>query len=367
MALYVGITIWFFFLLLLGLRPDSVQVAETWPKLPEDKKIRRNYYIVSALALASFLFLWFLTAFRSSEIGNDTFNYMVVYKYAVLDGLDYGSVVEVGYQLLNILIGKFVKLDFHLFLIVMAILMYGGVGVYIFKYSRNTAVSVCLFFGCFFSVFASMLRQGLAMIIVLYGYQLLKNRKRIPAAILFLLATAIHLSALVSFLLFVDLKLFQKKWFVFPLAIACAIFSRSGLMVTLVDAIVPKYTHFFTSKYASTGWLAITYYLLFYGVIYYLISESITEENRQDRIVALNFTLLLVFTAFGYAVNIFDRVAKYFLLIGLTEIPNMLYRGKVKHFRLWLLGICAVTMIMFILVLIYRPGWNHLYPYEFWK
>ena len=40
--------------------------------------------------------------------------------------------------------------------------------------------------------------------------------------------------------------------------------------------------------------------------------------------------------------------------------------GKIKHFRLWLFGICIVYLAFFIATLIYRPGWNHLYPYEFW-
>ena len=74
----------------------------------------------------------------------------------------------------------------------------------------------------------------------------------------------------------------------------------------------------------------------------------------------------MILTAFGYAMNLFERAGEYFLLIAVVELPNMLYRGKVKSFRLWLFGICAVFLIVSVLILIYRPGWTHMYPYEFW-
>lgn len=365
MILFVCITIWLFVLLLLGLRPDSVFAAESWPKLPEDKSVRRYWLIISVLAFVTFLFLWFLTAFRSISIGNDTLNYVKMFELLFPNGVTKLYGIEIGYQLLNILILKFTRSG-HVFLIVMATIMYAGVGLYIYKFSKNPVVSLCLFFSCFFSVFLCILRQGMAMIIVLFGYQLLKRGKKILAALLFLLAASFHLTALVSFVLFLDFKVWKKQWFVFGLTILCAIISRFGLFSIAVEIIAPKYSHYFNTKYASTGWLAITFYLLSYAVFYFLISKSANEDCRSDRTVVTNFTFLLILTAFGYAINLFDRVGEYFLLIAITEIPNMLYRGNVKHFRLWLFCICSVMLIMFILVQIYRPGWNHLYPYEFW-
>ena len=364
MILYICLTIWFFILLLLGLRKDSILLAEIWPKLPEEKSIRRNHYIVSALVAASLVFLWFLTAFRSSAIGNDTENYLKMFNIFSA-GLSKEFRFEVGYQLLNYFISLFTH-DHHVFLIAMATIMYGLLGLYIFKFSKNPAVSLCLFYSCFFSFYTSILRQGMAMLVVLYGFQFLKNGKKIPAALLFLFATLFHRTAIVSILLLVDLKIWQKLWVVVGLTALCAAFSRLGLVKAAVDLIIPRYSYYFATEYASSGWLAISYYILLYLVMYFFVNRSFIEDYRPDRAVATNFALLLFFTAFGYALNLFDRVGEYFLLVGITEFPNMLYRGKVKHFRLWLLSICTVMLIMFILILIFRPGWNHMYPYEFW-
>lgn len=364
MALYYWITIWLFALLLFGLMPDSVCVAEIWPDRSREERAKRFKQIVFIISSASFLVLWFLTAFRSISIGTDTQNYVMYFNY-FSRGVDKSIGVEAGYQYLCYFISKITN-NSHTFLIVISTIMYGGVGPYLFKYSKNTAVSLCLFYSFFFSVFASILRQGIAMVIALYGYLLLKDGKKIAAALVFLLATFFHTTAIVCFLLFADFEFFKRQWLVLTLTVICAIISFSGVLKVAINTIVPRYTHYFEGMYASSGRLAITCYLLLYMAFYYLISRSLIADYKPDRVVATNFTLLLVLTAFGYAVNLFERAGEYFMLIAVAEIPNMLYRGKVKHFRLWLLGICAVTLIMFILILIYRPGWSHLYPYEFW-
>ena len=365
MLLYVGLTIWVFVILLLGLRPDAIKVAECWPNLPSNSVARRNNRIVTAFVLLTFLLFWFLTAFRSAQIGNDTTTYLYYFNI-YSKGIDKLRTFEIGYQYLNYFIGKLTA-DPHIFLVIIATIMYGGVVLYIQKYSKNTAISLCLFFCYFFSMFTSIFRQGIAMVIVLYGYQLLKNEKKIPAALVFLLATTFHTTAIVSFLFFLNTDLLKKKWVVFSLTAICGVVSSTGILNTIVSTFIPRYAHYFESRYASTGWLAVSYSLIIYLIWYFLINKSVDDEDKKDRLVATNFTFLLMFAAFGFSVNLFTRAGEYYLLIALVEIPNMLYRGKVKHYRLWLFGLCTFLLIMFLVTLVYRPGWNHLYPYEFWS
>ena len=364
MTLYFGISGLFFLLLLMGLRPDSIEAVESWPGLPAEKKARTNQYIVSFFSLILFILLWGLTAFRSKAIGNDTANYLM-YFALFSKGLDVSSYVELGYQVLNYIISKFTQ-DPHHFIIIMATVMYGGIGLYLYRFCKNPAIALCLFYSLFFSVYTSILRQGMAMVIALYGYQLLKDGKKIPAAILFAVASFFHNTAVLCFLLFLNFNILKKWWFVLGLTVLCAVISLTGVMKMVVNAILPKYTHYFEGQYASSGWLAISFFLFVYVVFYILICKSLDDNSKTDNVIAANFSLLLMITAFGYAVNLFERAGEYFLLIGISELPNVLYRGKVKNFRIWLFAIGTIYLIFFVLVLIYRPGWNHLYPYEFW-
>lgn len=365
MILYVELTLWIFIILIIGLRPDSIEVGECWPNMPEKPVARSNKRISDGITFITFASLWFLTAFRSAQIGNDTGTY--IYYFNIYSrGLDLTRSFEPGYQVLNYLIGK-VTTDPHIFIIIIATIMYVGACWYIYKYSKNPAISLCLFFCYFFSMFTSIFRQGIAMIIVLYGYQLLKAGKKIPAALLFLLATTFHTTAILSFLLFLNFEFLKKKRYVFGLAVVSAFISTTGVLNTVVNTVVPRYAHYFESRYASTGWLAVSYSLIIYIIWYLLISKSVNDSEKKDRVVATNFAMLVIFAAFGFSVNLFTRAGEYFLLIAIVEIPNMLYRGKVRHFRLWLFGLCTLLLVMFIITLIYRPGWNHLYPYEFWS
>lgn len=365
MLLYVGMTIWVFIILLMGLRPDAIKSAECWPDFPDNSVARSNKRIVTLLTMLTFLLFWFLTAFRSFQIGNDTTTYLYYFNI-YSKGIDKSRTFEIGYQYLNYFIGK-ITTNSHYFIIIIATIMYGGVVWYIYKYSKNISVSLCLFFCYFFSMFTSIFRQGIAMVIVLYGYHRLKEGKKIPAALLFLLATTFHTTAIVSFLLFLNTDFLKKKWFVLGMTAICGAISNTGILNTIVGIVVPRYAHYFESRYASTGWLAVSYSLIVYLIWYFLINKSVDDENKKDKIVVTNFTFLLIFTAFGFSVNLFTRAGEYFLLIALIEIPNMLYRGKVKHYRLWLFALCSMLLIMFIVTLLYRPGWNHLYPYKFWS
>lgn len=365
MLLYVGITLWIFFILLIGLRSDATEAAYYWPDQPKRLIAKSNKRISTFLTMTTFLFLWFLTAFRSSNIGNDTSTY--IYYFNIFSkGIDKSRTFEVGYQYLNYFIGKITN-DPHIFIIIIASIMYGGIIYYIYKYSKNSAISLCLFFGYFFSIFTSIFRQGIAMIIVLYGYQKLKEGKKITAALLFIIAMSFHTTAIISFLLFLNIDILKKKWIVLSLTLLCGLISSTGLFNTLFSGFLPRYTHYFESRYTATGWISVSYSLIIYIIWYMLISKSINKNNQEDRLVNINFILLLLFASFGYSVNLFTRAGEYFLLIAIVEIPNILYRGKVKYYRFWLFGLCTILLIMFIITLIYRPNWNHLYPYEFWS
>lgn len=165
MILYVGITIWISIILILGLRPDSIEAAECWPEQPSRFVVMSNQRIVDALVGATFLLLWILTAFRSIQIGNDTKTYIYYFNIYSKE-LDFSRTFEPGYQFLNYVIGK-ITTDPHKFIIIIATIMYGGVVGFVYRYSKNSAISLCLFFCYFFSVFTSIFRQGIAMIIVL--------------------------------------------------------------------------------------------------------------------------------------------------------------------------------------------------------
>lgn len=366
MFIYVALTLWMLLLTLIGTRRAAVSILDVLPNGCYGIITTRNQKVFKLIALATFVFLWFITAFRSEEIGNDTRNYIYYFKIFAESGIDLNRTFELGYQALNVLIGLFTT-DPHLFLIICASIMYIGAGRYLFQYSKNILVSLCLFFCCCFSFYTSVLRQGIAMIITLYAFQKLKQHKNIQAAVLILAAAFFHTTALIFFALYLKGLLINRRHIVYVVAIFGGILSMTGILNSILTAIIPRYEHYFYGQYASSGWLAVSYEVIRSFVFYCLISKACAKTQEEDSLVLMNFAFLLILNVFGYSVNLFTRASEYFLLVAMTELPNTLSLRRLKNARYWLLGICAVMLLYFIIVLVYRPDWNYLYPYRFWR
>ena len=143
------------------------------------RRVGWSYPALASMAFMALLFV--LTGWRSINIGNDTFNYVMYFNHYALGEFDFGG-MEIGYKLYCMFIGLFTK-DPHAFLIITAAISYIAIGVYIRRNSVDMTASVCLFFAIFFSVYTNTLRQALAMIIVLYAYGALKRRRYIRATV----------------------------------------------------------------------------------------------------------------------------------------------------------------------------------------
>ena len=366
MTLYILLSLWVFVLMIIGLRPDAESVIFFDPEHKPSSIAISNMKICSALASITLFILWVLTAFRSSNIGNDTATYISYFNIFSTSGVTSSRTFELGYQLLNVLIGKFTS-DPHVFLIIMASIMYLGITIYIKKYAKNILVSLCLFFCCFFSIYTSIFRQGIAMIIVLFAYQRIKENKRWIGLVLILLAVSFHSTAIIALLLLVRSKWIVDKRIVIIATVVGFAISQTNILSTVITIVLPRYAHYFTSRYAASGWMAVTYDLIRSSIFFWLINRVCKTDNKEDHLRLVNFALLIIFSTFGFSMNLFTRAGEYFLLIGVTELPNVLYEKQLKYKRMWLFGICLVSIVWFIVVLFLRPDWNHLYPYEFWR
>lgn len=321
----------------------------------------KKFNVLSAVLLC---FSWFLTAFRASEIGNDTQVYLDYFVRIRSTGVSGDYRIEYGFQFLCAIIGFFTA-DPQWLLIVCATICYLGVGVYIFKYSKNVFVSAVLIFCLCYSDFMNILRQDIAVIICLYAYQAIKSKKNICGIFLILLAFAFHKSALVA-LIFLLYRFFR---FNLKIAVMCVVvligFSISGLANKAVLLFASQYAGYFESQYAGTGWAAVSMSVLKGLALIFFFNSAYKGSKKKHNEVLMCLTFYTIFSSMGYIVNLFTRAAQYFLLPVITEIPNACCDGQIKHKKLWLCVICFALLSYFIIVLLLRPEWNHLYPYRF--
>lgn len=362
MILYITIAVVLFIILLIASIYQPNKILITQKQNSFERKIRCDRVFFCLIIV----FLWGLTAFRSRNIGNDTIPYLNYFTEIKKYGINRNYAIEIGYQYYCLFIGKITHHE-NAILIYTATLCYLGVGIYVLKYSDNILFSLVLTFCICFSMFTNILRQNIAMIICLYAYQNLKEKKYLWFVLLVLLATTFHTSALSVFLLAFN-RFHPKNIFaVFVFALVLLFLSATNRISSLLRKVLREYDSYFDGQYAHSGWLAVTYSLLS-AIVFYLISFfAYKSEINTKKLILMNFAMLVFMSCLGYSVNLFTRASNYFLLISVVEIPNAVMRYN-KSNKEWLTFATGFVMLLFFIVtIIFRPEWNHLYPYEFWS
>lgn len=365
MALYISIAIFLIAGMLLEFtaRRKEATITEENSRLKKENK--HTFYQLVFFLIVIFV-LWFLTAFRSARIGNDTLNYIGYFDYFGSFGLQFDNEqIEIGYQLLNILVYKIVP-NPYFFLGFVATICYVGTGIYIYKYSDNLVFSTVLLFPVAYGFFATGLRQAIAMVICLYAYQAIKNKRFGLAILLIAFASLFHTSALIMLALFFHRLIPKKPFVVIPLTIIFIALSLSGVMDNVFAVLLQNsYGGYYEKEGVTDGWLGIAYYCLRAVAFYVLAFLSYEKKVKENSLVLGMFTMLLITVSFGFSINMFDRATGYFLLISMIELPNAIHRGGLKHKKILMFLLGFIMVLYFLVTLIIRPKWNHLYPYQF--
>lgn len=357
MSLYITISLGLLFLCFssFSIRNEIVN--------SEGKCISNNSMLYKYISLIVLSFFWYLTAFRSANIGNDTQTYIRAFKNVVQNGINTHTFFEKGYIYFTYLISKFTS-DPHLYLIVHASICYLGFAIYIFNKSKNVIVSTTLVFCFCYSLYTNILRQGLAMLICLFAFEVLKKGNKALYIFLVLIASTLHTSALVCLLLLLCNYFPDSPTAIIVSAIIAIVISFSGAIIYLLVNHNIVYSSFAESKYAGTGYLGVTFAViraaLFIGIHRYALGTKQKIEYGE-------LYLLLILSCLGFSINIFTRLSQYFVLPLITEIPNLFYSKKLEKNKGLLIIICIVLLLYFIIVCLYRPQWNNLYPYKTWN
>lgn len=362
MLLYITISFLLFWGMFWGCQSyknDNPSANSTCAPKNEFISIERMFFFLFLLLFT------FLTAMRSANIGNDTQNYVTTYRYICKYGLNSEVPFEIGYQLFCVLVSK-ISTDPHVFLIITALFCYGMVGVYSLLYSSNLYITICLIFCFCFSPFTNILRQDMAMVICLFAYQALKRDRTFLFCFIVLLAMQFHGTAICMYALL--LKRFFPQKFTTVLIISSVLILLSCLgMVSDVFIGMTKYDSYFLGDRVGSGWLGTALGVFKALFIYFIIAnDGIDRLKNNDKTLYGIFFLLVAFSALGFQMNMFNRCALYFSIISITEIPNTLkvINGNKAYYGV--ISFCLISLVNFIIVLIFRPEWNSLTPYRMW-
>lgn len=373
MILYIGLSI--FYLLCI--------IQEKMWKI---KKSNKKIYI---FLLVFPLFI--LAAFRAPSVGNDTLNYYKSYLTVSQEAFfsPTQSRMEIGYiyYMRIIALLGFGYLGFQI--ITSAILLF-SISRFIYKYSTNIAFSFFIFMTTrmFFGIM-NISRQYLAIAVLLFSIECIRNKKLFKFSLFVLIATSIHFTAIFFFTAYfiANSKLNEKRSILLIMTgIFCGLlFDR---IVLIFVSVTGRYSGYLEGRYFNfEGNIAIYINLLinliFFSVAFftkYWISrehtkpiDQISTSNKAN--IRLPYEtiwytlclLTLIVSIVGLNATILSRIGMYFSVFFLVFIPSVIRSIKSKEIRTIIsLGIVVGLFASFVVVMVYRPHWNTVFPYQWY-
>ena len=176
--------------------------------------VNKSYKLGKYYLIFIFSILTLLSALRNISVGVDTSQYYEAYKligtieWNELDKLRY----EIGFSLLCKVL-NYISSNPQLLLIVTSIFINSSVGLFIYRNSNNVVLSSFIFitYNLYFN-YMNIMRQAIAIAIVLFAYEYLKNKKIIKYSILVLIASLFHTSSIICLLFIIFSKVkYDKK------------------------------------------------------------------------------------------------------------------------------------------------------------
>lgn len=190
----------------------------------ENEKRKRKFL------LFAFGLLFLVAALRDETVGRDLAGHYAE-NYRAISGLSWGSLAQFsdnsGYELGFVFFCKLISLvssNAQWFIVVVSCIIFGSMARFIYKNSEDVVLSTFLvIFSCVYYMFLTMIRQALAVSIILLGYEILKSEKKrysryLKYTLLVLLATCFHQSAILAIVfIFFDLLDFKKEYIIFTI------------------------------------------------------------------------------------------------------------------------------------------------------
>lgn len=339
------------------------------PQLGRYRIDAQKLYVVLAMG-----YLMLLAALRSPVVGTDTLSYCRYFRSAAsCDSLHRAWSVlrlEKGYVTFLYLLTRITANEQWL-LVVSSVFSFYSFGRFISRYSRMPWMSVLLFYLLMlFDFFLSGMRQMLAIAILLFAYDKLREKKPIPFLLLVLLAVTVHSSAVLFLLLYPICHAKNQRrclTVVFALAILVAVCWHPLLRVMLL--LFPKYSYYSGDEaFSSSGNLAVLSKLAVYALVL-LFGVLFGGKQTPEKGDVINFRsvcLLMVVCIVALRANVVSRLFRNIEPILCLYLPNLLAEKEEKEKRAgWILCVICFIAYATVIQLLRTPAWQRTYPYLF--
>ena len=304
--------------------------------------------------------LFLIAALRGETVGTDLENYLPAFKTIVNTSWD--AIFEIdwepGYIVFNKLLSLFSD-DNRFFLIVTSLFTTVGYLLFIWKNSKKPWLSVFLLvaLGYYLESF-NIIRQSMAMVIVLHGLIYAQKRCFIKYLLCILCAMLFHKTAIICLLPYFFFNI-RPSIGNFGIMLVCGsvISSLSGTML-LSYVIQSSFSTYSLDNEASSGY-SMLLFLSFLTVVSLLFSSKKKEYNLYNHMLILACFLQL----FSLHFTLFARIVVYFSIILIVLVPNLVAEIKLIRYRVFAESCVVVLAMLYFYVIILSRNLSAVVPY----
>lgn len=357
-------------------------------------KVKLVYQIGSSEQNRLFLvmclgYLTVLACFRGMNVGNDTRSYYNLFLFYTGQvsvqnissaGLRWMSNIEIGYRLLNKYFGT-IWHNYQAFISVIAIVSYLVLGRFVKKYSSNVALSVILMFLMFYSSYMNLLRQIIALSIVLLAFDALNAKKTFRFVIGVLVATILfHHSAIICLLLLpMSKSKCSKKLAYLSVTMAALVvaFGRIPAIMSFLN-ITTGYTDVAAGSSIVFSIIKNFAVLLFSWYLTNIRSSSTLQDTSNselnpkisDNLISWIPFICLLISVCALGMPVATRFELYFEIFLIVLIPRMITTCARMPSNI---RVVVNTLLLTLLIynagkIVYRPEWvTEFSYYPFWS
>lgn len=302
------------------------------------------------------IFLVIISGFRDlTYIGGDEHAYRITFEKILNNGFEFNlDNKEIGFKLL-IYVLSLISDNSQILIFICALITNVLILLTLYKYSKHFTFSLFLYItlGMYFSSF-NIMRQYLAIAICFWAIRYVLNRKFIKYLLCILIASSIHISALILIPMYflVNLKILEKKYFlVLGVSILIAISFDKVMEIwgNISDEnLYSNYVAWYFSEQVGVNIIRIIVNIL--PVIFMLILRKSFINNRNNSKFLYYSIVSTGILIISYNFIYVARLAAYFGIFNTIMIPeliNSLKNRKTKN-------------IIFMLVIIFYILWGFI-------
>lgn len=297
--------------------------------------------LVKLYCVAAWLALTVLAALRWGN-GID-YNYYYNDFYEIRMTTDWGQVFaknhEFGYLILAKLVSMFSG-NIIVYLAVVYGLMYGLLMLYIYKYTEVKWSAVVAFVALdYFAMSFCFMRQGMAMVICLFAFEMIKQRKVHWVVLLSLLAASFHSSALIILLCLAVSYIDIKNTRLFRIFVVFTVIFFVGfdqILNSLLIGPFEKYAQYLDSQFMGGNHILVVYYpIIMFALVMIFFNPLCDTDKNFTRMIPILFlgVVLSIMTTQHY---LLERMSLYITIYNIRLVPQLLsaiQKKKSKDFH----------------------------------